>query len=79
MSFNQERTAFQRFCWSTASENQLIDLILIQCRRGKRASNGLKKEAWKAIQAKFNEERSPAVELLQLKTKYFVVRTILLR
>lgn len=78
MSVNQERSSSQRFGWSTASENQLINLILIQCRRGKRASNGLKKEAWKAIQVKFNEEMSTAVDILQLKTKYFMVKAILL-
>ncbi len=69
-------TSSQRFNWSPASENLLIDLILGECRRGKRAANGIKKEAWKAIQTKFNERRQPKVELSQLKTKYSQVKTL---
>ena len=56
--------------WSKEMERKLIDLLLEQIQLGRKGEGGFKKEAWMAIQRKFNEEMKMNLGKDNFKNKY---------
>ena len=56
--------------WSKEMERKSIDFLLEQIQLGRKGEGGFKKEAWMAIQRKFNEEMKMNLGKDNFKNKY---------
>ena len=56
--------------WSKEMERKLLDFLLKKIQLGRKGEGGFKKEAWTAIQRKFNEEMKMNLGKDNFKNKY---------
>lgn len=60
--------------WSEEAEKSLIDILVNEVRRGKRAENGFKKDSWTLATNVLNEKYGLGLSLTQVKNKINMIK-----
>ena len=69
MQTNNVPSSSNRVLWSREMEQKFLDLLQEQVQLGRKGEGGFKKEAWTAIERRFNEDLKQNLGKDNLKNK----------